>query len=539
MPSLMLVNGNFHTQDPARPKANAVVIEGNQILAIGKDDEIKSLSRPNSKIIDLDGRLVLPGMIDSHIHFLLWALMRQALPLAEATSLEAVIEQVSRRAQSTPPGHWIMGMGLDESRWPERRLPTRDDLDRVAPDHFIFLRRRDGHLAVVNSRVLKVGSVNEATPDPIEGVIDRDSSGRPTGILKERALDLIEPIIPEPTEEEAIDAVRNATSAMHSLGVTGVHDMRVWSGTDGKRSFRIWQRLQQEGILDLRCWMALSGELLTEAVALGLKTGFGNPSLRIGHLKYFVDGSIGSQTAWMLSPFQHGGNGIPVCGMEGLAQNIVKANGSGLAVAIHAIGDRAMRELSRILEDLETHPVGRGPSIPKRPSVPNRIEHFQIVQSEDLARLGRLNIVVSAQPLHITDDIYIHERLIGDRCRCAYPLRSIVEAGGRVIFGSDCPVSDPNPLWGIHAAVARRRRDGTPEKGWYPEQCLTVDEAVRAYTLNPAIACERGNDLGSIAPGKLADLVVLDQDIYKMDPMEIHRAKVDLTIFDGRIVFQR
>jgi hypothetical protein len=285
--------------------------------------------------------------------------------------------------------------------------------------------------------------------------------------------------------------------------------------------------------------MALPGELLTEAMALGLRTGFGDRSLRIGQLKYFVDGSIGSQTAWMLSPFQHGGNGIPVCGMEGLAQNISKANGSGLAVAIHAIGDRAIRELFRILEDFETHPVESGPSITKQPSVPNRIEHFQIVQPEDLAQFGRLKIVVSAQPLHITDDIDIHERLIGDRCKWAYPLRSIMEAGVRVIFGSDCPVSDPNPLWGIHAAVTRRRRDGTPEKGWYPEQCITVEAAVRAYTLSPAIACERGNDLGSIAPGKLADLVVMDQDIYKMDPMEIHRAKVDLTIFDGRIVFER
>jgi hypothetical protein len=430
-------------------------------------------------------------------------------------------------------------MGLDESRWPEKRLPTRDDLDRVGPDHFIFLRRRDGHLAVANSRVLEQAGVNEATPDPNEGVIERDSTGRPTGTLKERALDLIEPIIPDPTEEETVEAMRSATSAIHSLGVTGVHDMRVWGGTEGRRSFRVWQRLQEEGILELRCWTALPGELLAEAAALGLKTGFGNSSLRIGHLKYFVDGSIGSRTAWMLEPFEPGGNGIPVCGMEELAQNIAKANGSGLAAAIHGIGDRAMRELLRVLEDLETRPLGRGASTPRPLSVPNRIEHFQIVHPEDLKRFGRLNLVVSAQPLHITDDIEMHERMIGDRCRRAYPLRSFLEAGGRVIFGSDCPVSDPNPLWGIHAAVTRRRRDGTPEKGWYPEQCLTVDEAVRGYTLNPAVACGRANDLGSITPGKLADLVVLDRDIFEMEPMDIHRAKVELTIFDGRIVFQR
>jgi predicted amidohydrolase YtcJ len=539
MPHLILIHGNIYTQDPACLRAEAVAIDGDRILAVGNVDEIKPLARRGTEIVDLGGRPVLPGMTDSHVHFLTWAMMRQGLCLSEAASMKEVLGQVARRVHTIPPGRWITGWGLDESRWPETRLPARSDLDGVAPAHPVLLRRKDGHLAVVNTCALKIAQVNENTPNPEGGVIDRDGSGRPSGILKEHATDLVEHFISGPTEEEALEAKRQGISVMHSLGVTGVHDMRMWGGTDGQLSFRAWEGLRQEGRLNLRCCMALPGELLEQAITLGLRTGFGDKSLRIGNLKFFVDGSMGSKTAWMLEPYLHGGVGLSVASLDILSKNIARANDAGLAVNIHAIGDRANREISKILEHLENRPVETMSSRAKRPMAANRIEHLQIIEPEDLARFARLNIIASVQPLHVTDEIAIHEASIGVRCRRAYPFRDMMDSGINVIFGSDCPVSDPNPFWGIHAAVTRRRRDGSPEKGWYPEQRVTVSEAVRAYTMGPALASGRGSESGSITPGKLADLIVLDRDIYRTDPMEIHKTRVDLTLFDGRIVFQR
>jgi hypothetical protein len=318
---------------------------------------------------------------------------------------------------------------------------------------------------------------------------------------------------------------------LHRLGLTGVHDHRLLGGVDGRPAFQAYQRLQAAGELSLRLWMGIAGERLDEAIALGLRTGFGDDYLRVGHVKLFADGSQGARTAWVLEPYEDTGDcGMPLTPLEEIAESVTKADRAGLAVAVHAIGDRTNRELITVFEQR----ARRGTR-----SVPHRIEHLQIIRPEDVQRLARLGITASVQPIHVIDDMPLCDQSLGSRSCFAYPFRDMLDAGVTLALGSDAPVADPNPLWGIHAAVTRQERDGTPEGGWYPEQRLTVAEAVWGYTMGPAIASGRDATLGSITPGKLADLVVLDRDIFAIEPMEIHRAQVLMTVFDGLVVYER
>ena len=401
----------------------------------------------------------------------------------------------------------------------------------------MLLYRRDMHLCLASTRSLNLAGVGEVTPDPEGGRIDRDQSGRPTGVLREQAMDLISRICPPPTEEECFEAMTEALPVLGSLGLTGIQDQRIWKGYDAQPAFRAWQRLWREGRLSLRCWMNLAGDYLEEAVTLGLRTGFGNDYLRVGHLKFFSDGSMGSTTAWVLDPFTCGGHGIAVCSLDELAESIGKADRNGLATAVHAIGDRAVRKLVDIHADLAASRKNERRQTPL-PWAPHRIEHAQMMRPEDIKRLAGLNVFASVQPLHITDDISIHDRYLGDLSRFVYPFKEMLEAGVRVTSGSDCPVSDPNPLWGIHAAVTRQRRDNTPEGAWYPAQRLTVEEAVLSYTMGPALVSGREAELGSLSQGKLGDLVVLDRNIYEIDPSEIHLARPVLTVVGGKVVYR-
>jgi predicted amidohydrolase YtcJ len=337
--------------------------------------------------------------------------------------------------------------------------------------------------------------------------------------------------------------MRDGFAVLHRLGLTGVHDYRIMGGADGPPAFRAYQRLQAAGersaersrrSLALRMWMHIPGERLDEAIALGLRTGMGGDYLRVGHVKFFADGGQGARTAWMLEPYEDSGDcGLPLTPMEEIAQAVRKADRAGLAVAIHAIGDRANRELLTVFENL-THHVSRFTL-----HVPHRIEHVQMIRPDDVIRLGRLGVAASVQPIHAPDDIPMIEKSVGPRGRFAYPFRDMLEAGVTLAFGSDCPVADPNPMFGIHAAVTRQRRDGTPPDGWYPRQRLTVAEAVWGYTMGPALAAGREAELGSITPGKMADLIVLDRDIFAVEPIEIAQAQVVMTIFDGQVVHNK
>jgi predicted amidohydrolase YtcJ len=538
-PELILFNGSFHTQDPNQPEATAVSIGGGHILEVGSDEYIKSFMRQDTRTIDLGGRLGLPGMIDSHFHFYDWALGRQQLQLADVTSFKEFMERVTGAARKAGPGKWIVGQGWNESEWPENRMPNRYDLDTAAPYNPVALWRCDLHLAAVNSQALQLAGIDKHTANPPQGVIAKDSSGEPTGILRELAPNLIRAAIKNPDDEDLLEAMRDGITFLHTLGLTGLHDTRLMGGLEGASALRGWQRLHEMGELDLRCWAGIPGERLEEAVGLGLRTGLGNDRLRIGYLKYFADGGMGARTAWMLEPYLDAECGMPLFPMNQFAEAVKKADRAGLAVMIHAIGDRANREVISVFEELKNSRLRdkNGPYAP--PAISHRIEHVQMIRPEDLKRLAQLGIPACVQPHNMILDIGMIDESVGDKGKWTYAYRDMLDAGIPLLFSSDAPVCDASPLAGIHAAVTRQRRDGTPEGGWYPHQRISVDEAVRGYTITPAMAYGQDHTLGSITPGKFADLVILEKNIYTIDPMEIADTNVDMTIFDGRIVYDR
>jgi predicted amidohydrolase YtcJ len=532
MPSLILYNGKFITQDPHFPQASALAIREGRFLALGGDDEIRALARPHTRSIDLDGHLALPGLTDAHFHYRKWALGRHGLPLADVASLSDLRERLAHKASETPPAHWIVARGWSESRWPDPRMPNRADLDDAAPAHRVILVRYCGHLAVANSRALEQVGITSDTPNPPGGIIDRDETGRPTGVLRDLAINLVSDVIPPPSEEEATAAMREGFPALHRLGLTGVHDMGLAEGP----ALFLWQRLRAAGELLLRAWVGIPVERLGEAIALGLRTGFGDEYLRVGHVKLFADGSQGARTAWMLEPYQDADCGLPVTSPAEIADVIRRADRAGLSVAVHAIGDRANREVLNIFERMGSDKRVR---LTVPPVAPHRIEHVQNIRPDDVPRLAQLGVVASVQPVHVIDDLPVVERSVGARGCFTYAFRDMLAAGATLAFGSDCPVANPNPLWGIHAAVTRQQRDGSPPGGWYPAQRLTVAEAVWGFTMGAALAAGRQADLGSITPGKLADLVVLDRDIFGIEAPEIAGAQVVLTVLDGQVVYRR
>jgi predicted amidohydrolase YtcJ len=532
LPNLILYNGKLHTQDPQIPQASALALRDGRILAVGNDVDIQALATSNTKVVNLERRRVLPGLTDSHIHFYEWALLLQGLTLEDAKSLNEVQNRVHDVAKHVEPGKWIVGQGWNQDLWPVPTLPTRFDLDKVAPDNPIILWRTDLHLAWINSLALQTAGISADTLDPDMGIIDRDESGQPTGILRELAINLVRDVMPPHTDAQTDEAMLRAMTKMHQLGLTGVHDFRIMGGEDGPSALRAWQRLRAANQLDLRAWVLIPGELLDEAIALGLQTGFGDDFLRIGPAKFFSDGATGPRTAWMLEPFDDAGTGLPLTPMSQMAEEISKAHKAGISTAIHAIGDRAIRELldvfTEVTEGQETH---------TSPRIPHRIEHVQHSHPDDLKRLGPLGLTASVQPLHLTDDMQMVDKACGSRAQWAYAFRDLLDAGTVLALGSDCPVASPNPFWGIHAAVTRQRRDGTPEGGWYPSQKLSIAEAVWGYTMGAAIATGQENLQGSLTPGKLADLIILDQDIFEIPLERIHTTKVVMTVFNGHIVY--
>ncbi len=534
MTDLLLLNGKIHTQNPALPEATAVAMLDGRFTAVGTDKEIRPLTTKNSQVIDLKGRRVIPGLLDSHVHYYNWALGRKQLQLENTRSRTDLLEQLDKAARAAAPQRWISGHGWNHTTWADNRPPTREELDRFSSGHPVILYHSSLHMAAANSQALQIAGISNKTQDPPQGVIDRDASGNPTGILRDLAMNLVTGMIPPADETEAAEAFKEGFKIFHSLGLTGIHDQRLMDAPEYPASFHIWQRLHAAKEIELRVWMNLPGNRLEEIIAAGLRTGFGDSYLRIGHVKYFADGAQGPRTAWMLEPYEGtNSTGLQLTPIREIAKAIHRASATGLAVCIHAIGDRANRELIKVFEEVQKTSASA-----TRPSAPHKIEHVQIVQPEDLIRLSKLNVIASVQPISVTDDIPMMEPTIGSRSRLAYQYRSMWDAGIKMTFNSDCPVSDPNPFWGIHAAVTRRRRDGTPEEGWYPGQCVTVEQAVWAYSMGAAVASGQEPDLGSISTGKLADLVVLDQDIFTTDPMEIYKTKPAMTLFNGQVVYE-
>jgi predicted amidohydrolase YtcJ len=418
-------------------------------------------------------------------------------------------------------------------------MPTATDLDRVTPHHPVILWRVDLHLAVANSSGLKKAGIDHATPDPDQGRIDRDQKGQPSGILRERAIQMVKAHLPRPALSALTQTMRSGMAALHARGITGVHDIRLMGGNEGPLSMQAWQQLDANGELALRCWVGLPGERIDQAIGLGLKSGWGSDRLRIGHLKYFSDGSMGARTAWLQKPYNDAASGMPLTSMQEIGQAVQRADQAGLAVMVHAIGDRASHELVSIFENLrraQNRPTDKPGA---RLRIPHRIEHLQMIQPHDLKRLATLGVVASVQPHHLALDMEMIEHSLGQRGQHCYVFNHMLNAGIPLIFGSDYPVCDYNPLAGIHSAVTRQNTMGLPADGWYPDQCLTVDEAVRAYTITPAQVSGAGHTLGTLSVNKRADLIVLDRNIYAIPAADILDTKIDMTLFDGQIVYRR
>ena len=534
---LILLNGNIQTQNPAHPEAEAVAVGGGRVLALGANGEIEALAAGNAEVIDLARRLVIPGFIDSHFHFYDWALARAGLQLDRLTSLENLLAALKARADTLPVGQWVLGLGFNECLWPENRIPTCRELDQVVPDHPVLLRRCDMHLAVANTRALQKAGIGIATRDPSGGMISRDNAGHPDGILRERAIDLINDILPDPSETDVMAAMSRGMSELHAMGITGLHDFRLMDPRQGANALTAWRQLAADKKLNLRAWVTISGDHLEEAIDRGLRTGAGDDRLRIGHVKYFADGGMGARTAWLNEPYLDGGRGQPMMMIPVLEEAVEKASAAGLAVAVHAVGDRAAREVISIFER-QAHRDQDLPGSGVVPALAHRIEHIQMIRPDDLHRLGRLPVAACVQPPNLPLDMKMIDTALGPNGKYAYAFKSILGSGIPTCFSSDAPVCNPNPLLGIHAAVMRQSADGQPSEGWYPEQRLTVAEAVAGYTSTPASISGCANSLGALRPGYLADLVVLDQNIYSISPGVIPETKVVLTLFDGKVVYR-
>ena len=527
-PTLILYNGRLHTMDRRQPHASALAIVGDRIVAVG-DDSLRKLAGATTQMIDLGGRTVTPGFIDAHLHFLAYGLSLREIDLINVPTRDAALERIAARAAATPAGQWLTGRGWDQVLWPEPVFPTAAQLDAVTPHHPAFLRRKCGHAGWANSQALQLAGITRATPDPDGGAIERDPhTGEPTGILLERAMDLVANLQAIPTDAEAVDAVRVAQTQAHSLGITGIHNM------EAAPALRAFQELRRRGDWKLRVLQQIPEVDLDAAIDLGIQSGYGDAWIRFGAVKIFADGSLGARSALMIEPYEgepHN-RGIAVSTAAHLQQQVMKAARAGLAVHIHAIGDQANRNVLDAIETTRRAGVGL--------HLRHRIEHAQVLHPADLARFAALQVIPSMQPIHCTQDIVLADRHWGARSRLAYAWSSLLSSGAVLAFGSDAPVETPDVRQGLYAAVTRRRADGYPgPEGWIPEECVSVEEAVYAYTLGAAYAGGEEAIKGSLTPGKLADLTVLDADIFTIAPEEILTTPIAATIVGGEFVYRK
>jgi predicted amidohydrolase YtcJ len=524
--TLVLQNARIHSLAPAGA-ATALAMRNGRILAIGSEGDIWSAVGSDSPVVDLRGRVVLPGFTDAHLHWASYALGRRELVLEPSQSLPEVLRRVRARAADRPAGSWIVGRGWDQARW--GRWPNATDLDAAAPEHPVLLTRKDGHVVWLNSAALSRAGIGPETADPPGGEIRRHD-GHPTGVLLETAVRLAYDVLPEPDRLERQAAIIDAWPDAWCRGLTGCHDM----GYRGAALFRDLSTLRDAGELGLRVVWYLPQQALDEAIGLGLRTGLGDNWLRVGGLKLFLDGTLGAQTASLLAPYadQPENTGLLTIEPDRYRELLHRAAGAGLATATHAIGDRANREALAGLSAVAAAPA------PGHAQLRHRIEHVQLLDPSDLDRLAALGVVASMQPLHATSDMAVAERFWGERCANAYAWRSLLDRGVTLAFGSDAPVEPLDVFAGVHAAVTRQSPSGEPRGGWHPEQRISVLEALRAYTLGPAWAAGQEEVLGSLAIGKRADLIVLDRDPLAVSPRQLLDTRVLGTMIDGVWVWQ-
>ncbi|MDP9205347.1 MAG: amidohydrolase [Gemmatimonadota bacterium] len=525
--TLAIINGVVWTGDPDQPWAEAVAVSGDHIASVGSNSEIRGRLSRATRVIDARGGMVVPGLIDSHVHFLTGGMNLASVQLRDARTPAEFIARIKSFAATVPAGAWITGGDWDHQNW-GGQLPERSWIDSVTPNNPVWINRLDGHMALANTAAMRAARVPMSGADIAGGAIMRDAAGHPSGIFKDNAQELIDLAVPEPTPAMLDRALDAAMSYVAERGVTAVDHMGTWS------DLAVFERAHRAGRLRTRIYASVplsTWARLRDTVAA---RGRGDSWLRIGGLKGFVDGSLGSHTAAMMQPFADapGDSGLLVNTPEDLYAWTSAADKANLQVLVHAIGDRAINLQLNIFERVTRENGARDRRF--------RIEHAQHISPADIPRFAQLGVIPSMQPYHAIDDGRWAEKAIGhDRARTTYAFRSLRDTGARLAFGSDWFVAPPTPVEGIYAAVTRRTLDDKNPAGWIPEQKITVEDALRAYTTGGAYASFQEAAIGSLRIGRLADIVIIDRDLTRVPPETIRNAKIEYTIVGGRIVFDR
>lgn len=520
------INGKIFTVNEKQPYAESVIVEDNKILFAGANKEAEKFITTSTEIIDLNGKLMLPGFIDSHVHLINAGIYLIGVNLHPAKSREE-FKEILKKHVSKNQGKWITGGYWDHEQWDKKVLPDRELIDDFTSNTPVFLERIDGHMGLANSYALKLATIDKNTPDPEGGLIVKDpETGEPTGILKDNAMRLIYKVIPALSFKDNYEAALKALEAAKQYGVTGMHDVSY------KDHIKIFKEIEKEGKLSCRIYslLPIAGY---EYIFDSLQSK--SEKIKLGGLKAFADGSLGSSTAWFFEPYQQDTTAV------GLPSDIIlngkleewafEADKNKLQVCTHAIGDKANAWVLNLYKKIKN----KNPLWDRR----FRIEHAQHVRFSDIQEFAEIDVIASCQPFHAIDDgVWAEKRIGPGRIKYSYPFRSFLDAGVRLSFGSDWPVAPLNPLLGIYAAVTRRTLDEKNPDGWIPEQKITIEEAIKCYTINSVYASFEEKIKGSIEAGKLADLVVLDQDILTIDPVEVKDTKVIMTIFDGEIIYR-
>ncbi len=524
------INGKIYTVNDNQPLAESVIIENNKIIFVGSNKDANKIIDDQTSVIDLKGKLMLPGFIDNHVHFITggFYLLGIDLRLANTTS---EFKQILKDYAEKHPGKWITGGYWDHEKWEIKDLPTKEMIDEVIKDQPVFVDRLDGHMGVANSFALKLAGITKDTESPDGGLIVKDpKTGEPTGVLKDNAMYLITKHIPEPTAEENYEALLAALEEAKKLGITSVQDITYKDALDA------FEKAKAEGKLTCRIFTRWPIADYQHLVKNNIKIGYGDDLIRMGSLKAFADGSLGSSTAWFFERYDQDTmtTGLP---MDIITDGSMEkwcsdADKNGLQLSVHAIGDRANSYMLDLFEKIKKE----NPNWDRR----FRLEHAQHVKFEDIPRFKEIGVIPSVQPYHCIDDgVWAEKRIGPERIKYTYPFKSFLDAGVKMCFGTDWYVAPLNPLLGLYAAVTRRTLDEKNPNGWVPEQKISIEDAIKCYTINSSYASFEENIKGSIEVGKLADLIVLSDDILTIDPVKIKDAQVEMTVFNGKIIYQK
>ncbi len=518
----ILRNAKIYTGDAGHLWAESLAIVDGKIAGLDADalawQDAPGVEEKDTE--DMNGALIIPGLIDSHIHLMWYARSLRQLQL-RGLSRAALLAEVAARAADLPPGEWITGRGWDQNIWADDSFPTREELDRVAPAHPVALTAKSGHALVANSAALRAVGITDETPDPAaDGKLGRNARGRPNGMFFENAVPLISQAVPDLPLATLCDAMAEAQTHLLAAGITGIHDV------DGEPAFEAFQALHLAQRLNIRVTKYVRQESFDAVLGAGLRSGFGDDWLRFGGLKLFADGALGARTAALFDPYEGepGNTGVLTLTREQLRDLARRAVDAHIGMAIHAIGDRTNRIVLDVLEEVAS----------RAPALRHRIEHVQLIAPADQPRLARLGVVAAMQPIHAAHDWRMADRYWGARSAHAYAWRSLLDEGTILAFGSDAPIEIFDPFAGLYAAVTRRAEDGSPgPEGWYPEQALTLEEALHAYTWGSAYAVQMENRLGRLRPGYHADLLVLDRDIFALPPEALLETQVQRAMVGG------